>query len=1572
MLEGELLGRRYRLGGPLGAGGAGRVFAATDEVTGRAVAVKVVDPASAGSERAARSELIHLRGLVHPRLVRLLDHGAYRSADDGLLRYLVTDVVRGAELDVWCRGRAVGAALGVVAQVLEALAALHASGVRHGDVKPANVLVAEDGAATLLDLSCAQRLHEPAWPSGTPGFVAPEVLRGEPADERADLYGLGATLRAISEACVGERPRALDRLVARLSAEDRRDRPTSVGEVVEALGLSWTPPDAQAVPTRLIGRAEARRRFADALAALGERRTGPRVVLLVGGEGAGKTRLYDELRMEAQERVRVVSGSAADPDAARSMLLRALDAPDRAASALELHGELCAGGEPVVLALDDADLLGAVQRAEWDTIVRGLDPGGTVLVLSTLRPSAAAPDHALVLAVDPLSREEIELWLGDRGLRVSADEVLALTGGIPSEIRLLLTQATGAEEAAGSLARRFEGISAAALLDGLSEPERATLALVAASRDLVDDAAAGALGADPRALRELARRGLLAVEASGYRLRRRSARASTLEVLGEQARAAHRALAARARALAVGLDPESARAADLGATALRHLVEAGDLAAAVAALEAARASSSRHPDAWAHAAEALSASGAPGERWRLDAATILEAAGEWRAALGVLARSLARRPAGPVRARLRLRAAAAYLKGGALGASWRLLTRAIPALEGDERARAFDLESRLHARRGSYAEALASAREGARIARDASVVADLLDSAGVALAYAGDTREARSALRRAAAMHASQGRRRAEARSVAYAALCDYRAGDAPAALAGFDRSRRLAERVGASDLATYGAQNEGSAAHQLGELGRALSAYGAALRLARALGDRAAELGASANLAKLYADLGLFERAAAEAERVEARADAAGLGLLAGVAASVLGEVALARGAYEGALGHFHRAELHVRDAPRERVEIALHVAEALAATGAHARASEVLDEAAIAARRVAVPDLDARFDLSRGRVQVAAGAPGEALGTLERALAAAERTGQRQLTADIRVALVAASRAAGRPEDRSRHARAARALLQRTSAQLEPSVAESYLEDPRRRLDPPAEAESPRPTRERRLETLLAINKKLNSSLDVTRVLEWTIDSALDLTGAERGLVLALEGDALRIVAARNIDPASPEAVDYSTTIARRVLETVAPLVTVDAREDERLSGASIHAMRLTSVAAVPIVAPAAVLGVLYVDHRRRRGLFEREDVDLLGAFADQVALALTNARLHEELGRRTRELDALARGQSHEIEELTRHVHAQQEALEVRFDYGRIVGRRSAGMRALFRILDRVIETDVTVLVQGESGTGKELLAKAIHYNSGRRKGPLLSVNCGAVPEPLLESELFGHVRGAFTGASQDKPGLFQAAQGGTIFLDEIGEMPPAMQVKLLRVLQEQEVTPLGSNKRVALDVRVVAATNRRLDEEVREGRFREDLYYRIGVVEVVVPPLRERVDDLPELVDHLVGEAARRAGIEKPRVPAATVRALAKHRWPGNVRQLENVLLKAVLLHGGEVLTPQALEVAPAPSPRTRGEAKRGDADELLTALRSSRWNVSEVARRLGLSRPTVYRRMREIGAVEPER
>ncbi len=555
-------------------------------------------------------------------------------------------------------------------------------------------------------------------------------------------------------------------------------------------------------------------------------------------------------------------------------------------------------------------------------------------------------------------------------------------------------------------------------------------------------------------------------------------------------------------------------------------------------------------------------------------------------------------------------------------------------------------------------------------------------------------------------------------------------------------------------------------------------------------------------------------------------------------------------------------------------------------------------------------------------------------------------------------------------------------------------------------------------------RYERLLDVLARLASERDSARLLERIVESSVELSGAERGVLLLLDEEG-HLVPWRDPSAPPPSAAveEFSRSIAEAALIDGEPIVTVDARIDPRVGEyLSVHRLSLRSVAAIPVQGRSKPLGVLYLEHRRKPGRFVEEDVDLLLAFAHQVAIAVENSRLMAELRRRGEELARANEALRKAVERLedvlskrtaalreARHElqRAKEEAADRFLRHGIVA--RSEPMRRLLETAERVAATAVSVVVQGESGTGKEMLARAVHLASARREGPFVALHCAAVPEELLESELFGHVRGAFTGADRDRKGVFEQAHGGTLFLDEVADMPSRMQVDLLRVLQEGCVRPVGGEREVPVDVRIVAASRRPLKDLVAEGRFREDLYYRLAVVELTIPPLRERLEDLPWLCDHLLIRIAERQGTPRKRLTREALQRLLEHDWPGNVRELEHVLLGACVLGESGVIRPEDLSLGErgeravprngedgarvrlvtvpvesseegvvvasgslmAPSEGSlasrRREARRAEERRrILEALEAHGWNRSRAAAALGMPRRTFYRRLKEYG------
>ncbi|MBN2490613.1 MAG: sigma 54-interacting transcriptional regulator [Planctomycetes bacterium] len=519
--------------------------------------------------------------------------------------------------------------------------------------------------------------------------------------------------------------------------------------------------------------------------------------------------------------------------------------------------------------------------------------------------------------------------------------------------------------------------------------------------------------------------------------------------------------------------------------------------------------------------------------------------------------------------------------------------------------------------------------------------------------------------------------------------------------------------------------------------------------------------------------------------------------------------------------------------------------------------------------------------------------------------------------------------------------------------------------------------------------LKSLLGLNRTLLTELDRDKLWECIIDTAIALTRAERGFLILVRDGVLVFEVARNFrreEVTDPE-YEVSRSIARDVARQGRSLLTANAEEDERFRTAgSVAKLKLRSVLCVPLRSGDTSIGALYLDNRFEKGLFSEDEVFLLEAFSSQAALALRNADLfaalkesRDQVAELNRQLRGRVETQEAELEKVRRVLATHQESLTFRYCYASIVGR-SPAMAGLLKTLDRITPTNLPVLIVGESGTGKELIARAIHFNSPRAGRPFVSENCAAIPATLFESELFGHVPGAFTGADREREGLIELADGGTLFLDEIGDLDPGLQKKLLRVLQEGEIRRLGDQRVRKVDVRIVSATNRNLERLIRERRFREDLYYRLCAVTVQVPPLRERTEDIPALVDHFLARlAATEGGGAARQVDAGALRTLMAHDWPGNVRELENELRRAWHL-AETMITRDVLSRAVLEGrerfpedgeglPRLRELVDRIERRLIQQALQLHGGNKSRAAEALGLSRVGLRKKMARLGLRE---
>ena len=505
-----------------------------------------------------------------------------------------------------------------------------------------------------------------------------------------------------------------------------------------------------------------------------------------------------------------------------------------------------------------------------------------------------------------------------------------------------------------------------------------------------------------------------------------------------------------------------------------------------------------------------------------------------------------------------------------------------------------------------------------------------------------------------------------------------------------------------------------------------------------------------------------------------------------------------------------------------------------------------------------------------------------------------------------------------------------------------------------------------------EERLTLLLDLTNRVVSYLDLRELLRATAGSIRRVMQCDGvGFALPDANGRLQLYALDFPDGTGVIKEGYEPPVdgetgAERVLRTGQP---INQREEDLIGERAAVAEGTKALCHLPLPGRDRVLGVLTLGRRNDRP-FSQDEFEFLGQVAKQVGIAVENA---------------LAYGQIAELkDQLAEENLYLEDEIRTELNFDEIIGHSDA-LRRVLKTIETVAPTDSTVLIYGETGTGKELIARAVHNLSARRSGAFVKVNCAAIPTGLLESEMFGHERGAFTGAISQRVGRFELANRGTIFLDEIGEIPLELQPKLLRMLQEREFERLGSTRTMHSDARLIAATNRELDELVAEGKFRSDLYYRLNVFPVRIPALRDRREDIPLLVRHFVQQLGRRLGKTVNAIPAETMSALTRYSWPGNIRELQNVIERAVILTNGPVLRVHTDELSASSQAATPASASNGGAgpfrqglrgaleeserQQILAALEKSNWVVAGAngaAARLGLKRSTLQSRMQKLG------
>ena len=1531
----------------------------------------------------------------------------------------------------------------IARDLAHALASLHAHGLVHHDVKPENLVVEEGGRAVLIDLGLATRLPPTMPGRGTLPYLAPEALVGG-GDHRVDLYALGATLfhlctgkppfsgsgARLVHQILEDTPairvpwlsRGTELLILGLLQKDPLLRPPSARWILAELARLAGDQEAVAeltarrellTPT-FVGRAELMEQLADAFDHIGEPHR-PRVVLTLGEPGVGKGRLVQEAIR--RHRIQAAAGHC-EPVVFRSGTLPSVisglasgdstraptdNQAGTAASIEDLaleHADALdrqARGGPLVVHLTDLDG-DPVARIVAQIVNRDTAEDTPLLLVAEASPGGEA-DQLLgklpglaIIRVEPLSRGEtsalLTSMLGPSAEPSLTERIHALARGNPILV-VELTRRWHAEGEAGL------DLGESSDLDHLVSRTRAWLPH--RQREVVDALAVWGDAVSPFVLADLVERqagevwadleeaancgavvleaGLAALPTSAHFSAWRRASAGEDHVL-------HQRVVSNLR---------SAPVVDLPRVA-RHML-AGEMDGAVA--EAMRAGRQQ-----ASAVSPLGAielleqvvrldGGAMREEARPMLAELLVRVGRYDDALALL---------NPEDDEQALMVAMAMRRKGDYQEAEELLLRVLPGLaRGERRHRVLSLLGHLVLRRGKPEVALDMVGpEARRVAAQedeiSSGAADLLEVAGLAHLYLSETGLADGFFARGQKLTSRPG---PLARFAQLRGMVAFNTDRLMEAEAHYREALDLAQRVGDAHSRALLEVNLASVLSHRGRYGEALPLFTSAIRDLRRLARTAELASALCNLANLLLLVGDLDHVEPHLEQARALASQLGSRQVEAFVEMVSADLLRRRGDAEEAARRYRMAMEAFKEigSGREQILCLLCWAEALADMGQPEEGVERLREVQVG------DELRGALALTLARLALAAGTDVEEGVVEDLARHCAELEAQGAARDLWRSATVLGRCLAAR--GRTTEARAALGRAKQTWEEILADAPDVYrermsAEDPdarslasqwsalmddgeeRSASEGQAEVDSNDP----RLRRLLAINKRLNSEHRLPYLLEFILDTVIELSAAERGFLLLVEDDdSLSVKVARNIDQKSlqGEELSLSRSIAERAARSGEPVITVDAAEDGRFAEAvSVSHLRLRSVLAVPLVVKGRTVGTIYVDHRLRQGVFGDVEVRLIQDLTDQAAIAIENARLlaenrlrQGEIERLNQQLEARLETQEVELQEVREELRSSRDALKLQYDYKNIIGR-TPRMIELFRLLDRVTETELPVVIQGESGTGKELVARAVHHNGRRSSGAFVSENCAAIPETLLESVLFGHVKGAFTGADRERKGLFEVASGGSLFLDEVGEMSAAMQTKLLRVLQNGEVRRVGGTRTRKTHARILAASNKDLAKLVAEGVFREDLFYRLNVIKIEIPPLRDRREDIPLLVDHFLVKHS--AAAAEQRLSSEAMASLMGYAWPGNVRELENELMRAVALSGAvirsEDLSPHVssgvpLNLSDPDDLNMRARVEHLERDLIKRALDRTGGNKAHAANLLGLSRYGLLKKVKRF-------
>lgn len=1655
---------RFEIIRELGGGAMGRVYLAVDSLEStKKFAIKALQRERLG-ERGVfllQREFQLLRSLGHNGLARAIDLIVEPTKGD---IFLVQEFVEGEDFSKASRGVSPQIIMEWGASIAVTLSYLHSRNVVHGDLKPQNVIVSSKGPV-LVDLGvCAVIKEGGVGLSGTPVYLAPEVLRGAPFTPRSDIYSLGVMLYEAIAGCLPyDAPDLQGLFIKHLTMEA-----VSLRELLPALDTSFADIIKKMIckdPTlRYQSASTVAKDITKALGEAGELDfflpTFPPFVgrtkeleliknwidgqdgggaVIHGPVGSGTSRLLREASDYARIKglrvfeFRVNRQSGVEDfikifgDSALTSIVKSADIElgkykiwDAVSDRIEeLHKKT-----PLLLCFDDFELASPFFEEMVRYLVARFSGERKPKIISAEAGEKKPIKWNLEIKLAPLNCQEISAFVEDfRGWKLDDREsakLAQLCGGSPLYLVEIARNARSAEEL---LNEALPSTLEAMLRFSLGRLNASELRLMEAvavwgapvTEEVLEKMLAEKGERLSQWLGELVQLGFLRRGEEGYEITMPVLRRIVEEsIANAQTRRLH-AIAGQillaqenvapvriARHLLLGGEME------LGA---QWALKAGEQLVAVGANKEASEICKIALDK-VHDAHVLR-----DDLLELMGKTSSEA-GLFDDALKAFRERIEREEAGKndalVLARLHLEMARCQQRKGEYERAERAVKRAEESLKKvsakDEREKErfgqLFLETRerkalIQLARGEYHKADEIAQQAINELGSAQAV-PLLIVKGLAETYGGRLNQAVDTFHSAISILARTNDPKRLLLTHSSLGVAFQHQGALNEALEQYQKALEFAEKSGDLKSQTAMAMNIATLKHQMEDYGEAMRMYSRALNLAQRLGSLADEVRIQSNYAGLLLYLGDVVRARELVDSSLVNSKFLGLKQIEGYCYLLRGDILKARGEMISARKEYLSARriLSSIGSAREAIQTDCRLALLYSEMGEWERAISSAKSVIEHSHRLNMAELEAQGWLILAKTAGSRGLWEDALRDIRQADAIANRARTTNaLMWEIKAMLGHALMKNGMVAEAKEELQRAYEIVITMRDKLPEEFRDSFLlgrawETLKDNLERVSSA-SQQGVGEK-WEKLLEINRQLNMEHNLNRLLELIMDSVLVLVQAERGFLILERDGKLEIPVARNIDKETIKGAKgkISRSIAEEVIRTNKPVMTVDALKDQRFDKyASVHELKLRSVLCIPLRVKERVVGSLYVDNRFQVGAFKPEDLKVMEAFADQSAIALENARLiaENELKRRmlensnakirklVEELERKVDMQSLEIENLHKELESGRE-LKTKYDYPHIVGR-SSRMKEVFSLMDKVTDSNVPVLIEGESGTGKELVARAIHFNGPRKDKRFLSENCSAIPDTLLESELFGHEKGAFTGAVERKIGIFEAANGGTIFLDEIGDMSLNMQAKLLRVLQDGEVRRVGSEKAIYVDVRVISATHRRLEDLIKNGLFREDLYWRLNVVKISMPPLRDKREDIPLLVNYFVEKLSYEMGTPV-KVSPEVMRVFMAYDWPGNVRELENELRKSALLSGGTIritdLTPRLLEATRVySSPAYRREEivvgeplaealDKFEREYIERTLKECGGNKVKAAKMLGIGRRTLYDKLAKYG------